>query len=88
MLLAAPAFVRPETFLGEIFGDRHEDSLRLGPLYRQIAARQRIDFLDVAGVAEPSEADGLHFDREGHKKVAKAMEEKIRAIFGDGDGRA
>lgn len=83
ILMAAPTFVRRRTFLGEVFGDRYEDSLRLGLLFKAVAERQCIDFLDIAQVAEPSELDGLHFDRGGHKMVALAMEEKVRSIFGD-----
>ena len=82
ILLVGPTFVREKTFLNEVFGNRHEDSLRLGPLIRQVAERNGTAFLDLSVCAEPSELDGLHFDRENHKKVAAAMEEKILQLLG------
>jgi len=86
VLLASPTFVRPTTFLGEVFGNRYEDSLRLGPLYAQAAMRCGAAFIDVAKVSPPSELDGLHFDRDGHRLVAHAMEQKVRAMLEDEGG--
>lgn len=81
ILLCAPTFVHENTFLGEVFGNRKADSLRLGELYRAVAERQGTEFINMAEVAAPSEIDGLHFDREAHKKVAAALENKIRQIL-------
>ena len=68
-------------FLGEVFGDRRADSERLGALYRAVAERNGVEFIDIAGVAGPSPLDGLHFDREAHSRVATAFAEKVRQIF-------
>ena len=81
ILLVSPIALGEETFLGEIFGNRRQDSLRLGALMADVAARRGCEFLDAATVAEPSPLDGLHMDRESHKKLAAALERKIRQIL-------
>lgn len=82
ILLVCPAEVRPTTFLGEVFGDRSGTTKELPALYEAVAQRCGVHFLNIAQYAQPSELDGLHFDRENHKKVAAAMETKIREILG------
>ena len=82
ILLVCPAEVRPTTFLGEVFGDRSGTTKKLPALYEAVAQRCGVHFLNIAQYAQPSELDGLHFDRENHKKVAAAMETKIREILG------
>lgn len=81
ILLAAPPLINRTTFLGEVCGDRRADSERLGALYRAVAERNGVEFIDIAGVAGPSPLDGLHFDREAHSRVATAFAEKVRQIF-------
>ncbi len=81
ILLVSPPEVRSSTFLGEILGDRSGTSRQLPALYKQVADRCGVWFLDIARYAQASPLDGLHFDRENHKKVAAAMEEKIREIL-------
>lgn len=82
ILLVSPAEVCPQTFLGEVFGDRSATSRELPKLFEAVADRCGVWFLDIAKYAKPSQLDGLHFDRENHKKVAQAMETKIRQILG------
>lgn len=81
ILLVSPVPIHEKTFLGEVFGDRSEDSRRLGTLVEAVARRNSVEFLDMAGYAQASVLDGLHFDKENHKLVAKAMEEKILSIL-------
>ena len=81
ILVVAPILLREETFLGEIFGDRRADSMRLGALIEDVAKRKGCAFMNAADYAEPSALDGLHMDRENHKKFAAALEAKIREIF-------
>ena len=81
ILLCAPTSLMDQTFLGEILENRRADSLRLGAIYGEIAARYGIGFLNVAEVTGPSPIDGIHLDLEGHKKLADAMAEKIREML-------
>ena len=82
ILLVSPAEVLPKTFLGEVFGDRSGTTKEFPALFQAVAQRCGVHFLNIAAYAQPSELDGLHFDRENHKKVAAAMETKIREILG------
>ena len=82
ILLVSPAEVCPQTFLGEVFGDRSGTTKEFPALYEAAARRCGVWFLDMAQYASPSPLDGLHFDRENHKKVAAAIEAKIRQILG------
>ncbi len=82
ILLVSPATVCSKTFLGEVFGDRKADSEALAPLVKAAAERCGVWYMDISQYAQPSQLDGLHFDRENQKKVAAAMEQKIREIFG------
>ena len=81
ILLVSPTYLHDKTFLGEMMDGRYEDTRKLGPLMEKTAELYGVEFLDIAPVAQASEIDGLHFDREAHRKVADAMEQKIRMIF-------
>jgi lysophospholipase L1-like esterase len=81
VILAAPTCILSQTFLGEVFGNKHEASLRLGELYQNVAVRTKVAFINIADVAWPSELDGLHLDRKGHEKVALAMYEMVLSVF-------
>ena len=73
--------------LGSHAGDRPNggaDSARLSDLYRKIAEKNRLHFLDAALYAEPSEVDGVHLGVEGHRSLGAAVAEKIREIFSNG----
>lgn len=83
ILLVSPPEIREKTFLGEVFGQRQAVSRQLAVLYREVAERCGIWFLNIAEYAEASELDGLHFDRCNHQKVAAAMESKIKEILGE-----
>ena len=62
------------------------DSARLSELYRKIAEKNRLHFLDAALYAEPSDVDGVHLGVEGHRALGTAIAEKIREIFSDESG--
>ena len=81
ILLVCPAEIRPETFLGEVFGDRSVDTRKLPPLVQEAAERCGVRYLNIAEYAEASPLDGLHFDRENHRRVAEAMEKAVREIL-------
>lgn len=83
VLLVSPILIGEQTFLGEIFGNRREDSMRLGPLYAEVARRNGAHFLDMAKHAEPSPLDGLHMDAESHRKAALALAASIQSLFAD-----
>ena len=58
--------------------DSSAESGKLSGLYREIARKYRLGFLDAAQVTAPSEADGVHLDAEGHRRIGSAVAEGIR----------
>lgn len=52
-------------------------SKALGKEYKQIAEKHNTNFLDASLVAEASNVDREHLDAEGHKKLARAVYEKV-----------
>lgn len=60
-----------------------ELSGRLAPVYQRIAEEEGCDYLDAAKVTAAGVFDGLHLDEKGHEKLAVAMAEKIRSIYGE-----
>jgi lysophospholipase L1-like esterase len=49
--------------------------------YHRVATLTGCEFLDAAKVTQPWPEDGIHITREGQAVFARAMEDKIRAIF-------
>ncbi len=82
ILLVSPPEVWSETFLGEVYGDQHETSKKLPALYKAVAERCGVWFLDMACYAQASQLDGLHLDRANHRKAAAAMQTMIQKIIG------
>ena len=81
ILLVCPPALRPETMLGERIGDRSADSAALPPLVQAAAERCGVHYLNLAAWVEASPLDGMHMDRENHRKAAAAMERAVRAIL-------
>ena len=67
--------------LGFCFGPQaYEKSLGLGRAYKDVAERCGSSFIDCAELGfELNELDGLHYSREDHAKLGRAVADKIRA---------
>ena len=88
VLVIAPHPTHPrigEMIFGFSFGpDAYEKSLGFSKWYSEMAARQNVDFLDLAPLHfELNELDGLHYAKADHKKLAEAAHLKVREIFGE-----
>ena len=59
----------------------HEESKKFAKYYKTVAEEKKVDFLDAAKVAEPSETDGLHMTKEGHAALAVAIADKLKEMF-------
>jgi lysophospholipase L1-like esterase len=53
---------------------------RLGHWFREVCTALECELLDLDGIAAYSPVDGHHLDPEGHGAVARAVEERIRAL--------
>jgi len=65
-----------ETFTGGV-----EKSKKLAPYYQKVAQKYGCLFFDAGSVIQSSKLDGLHFDREDHKKLGKAVAGLVLDIF-------
>ena len=57
-------------------------SKHLAKVYRQIAEKENIAFLNAAAYAKPSVADQEHMDPESHRLLAEAIYQKVIEIEG------
>lgn len=56
-------------------------SKELPEVYKSIAAKESLEYLSASDYAEPSQADREHLDREGHKKLAEGIINKLKDII-------
>ena len=64
-----------------IFADITKKAKALIPLYANLAKEKGCFFLDVAREIDVSNIDGMHLDKESHKKLAQLITEKIKACL-------
>ena len=57
-----------------------ETSKGLKDVYRNISARHKTRFLAASDYAEPSHIDEEHMDKEGHRRLADAIVEKLEEM--------
>jgi lysophospholipase L1-like esterase len=84
VLLIAPAPLEPPGSIPESSGlaAAVDESRRLGPLYREVAANADVAFLDAGEVATVTPLDGIHLDAAGHRALGLAVAEVVRQILG------
>jgi len=63
------------------FGGGEKASRQLAKYYRMVAENGGCDFLDAGELIKTSDLDGVHFEREEHHKLGKAVASKVREIF-------
>ena len=58
----------------------YKESLRLGILYEELAARRALTFVNTAEWDIPMGFDGVHFSEEGHRIFADHMLEVLSRL--------
>lgn len=85
ILLVAPAPVRDNIEESILYGMYDKSSVelseQLGAAYEGLGRQYGCHFLNAADYAEASRLDCIHLDEENHRKLAVALEKKIREIF-------
>lgn len=85
ILLVAPSILTDDVLNGNFacLFDRTsiEKSRQLPLLYKKIAEKQNIKFLDLNSVAKTSSLDGLHYAPEQHLKIAQAIFTILSELF-------
>ncbi|MCH5210551.1 MAG: hypothetical protein J1F01_06250 [Oscillospiraceae bacterium] len=87
ILLMSPIEVKEDVTRNPIFKDQYDisavdKSKRFKEAISAVAMREGTFFLAAADFAEASVIDGVHMEPEEHKKLAAAVADKIRTIFG------
>lgn len=81
ILLVSPILlaegVGEESFDPEFNQESVETSKRLKKVYQHIAEQNGCKFLAASDYAKASEADREHLDKDGHRKLAEAVYQKI-----------
>lgn len=85
ILLVAPSILTDDVLNGNFacLFDRTsiEKSRQLPLLYKKIAEKQNIEFLDLNSDAKTSSLDGLHYAPEQHLKIAQAIFTILSELF-------
>lgn len=85
IILVAPSILTDDVLNGNFacLFDRTsiEKSRQLPLLYKKIAEKQNIEFLDLNSVAKTSSLDGLHYAPEQHKKIAQVIFTILSELF-------
>lgn len=84
VIIASPSVIK-ECILNGYFSiqfDRNsiEKSKLIGNIYKNIAEKANCGYVDFNEVAEVSDIDGLHYDIDNHKKIAKYLTEYINNL--------
>jgi lysophospholipase L1-like esterase len=66
--------------LEAMFASGYEKSLRLAPLYAEVARENGAAFLDAGAFIKSSAFDGIHLDADMHAILGRAVAEKIVAL--------
>jgi lysophospholipase L1-like esterase len=82
VLLLAPPPTTMLTDFREMFEGAGAKSERFGVHYRRVAQERGCHFLDVGGVVDSSELDGIHLEAEEHHKLGRALADAVREILG------
>ncbi len=82
VLLIAPPPLGRMTDFAEMFQGGAEKSREFSAQFRRVAQEKGCAFLDAGQVLACSEADGLHYDSEGHKALGVAVAGKVRELLG------
>ena len=87
ILLMSPIYVKEDVTRNPIFKDQYDisavgKSKRFKETISAVALREGVYFLAASDFAEASVLDGVHMEPNEHEKLAAAVADKIRVIFG------
>ena len=81
ILLVCPIQIGVLSDLSDILIGAEEKCRQLPNLYKLLAEREGIHYLNAGEYAEPDKADGLHIEKAGHVNLAKGLSERILSIY-------
>lgn len=78
ILMSPPIINESVKGVSENFLGAEEKSKHLGTLYKNVAEKHKIGFIDLKKFVSPSKTDGCHLEPEAHQKIADLVFEKIK----------
>jgi lysophospholipase L1-like esterase len=81
VLLLAPPPIAELTEFAEMFEGAKPKAERFSAHYWRVAHERGCAFLDTGQVIVSSSLDGIHFEPEEHKKLGRAVAERVRGIL-------
>ncbi len=81
VLLVAPPPVARLSYFSEMFKGAGEKSKELARYYRIVSEETGCHFFDAGTVIVSSDKDGIHFEKEEHEKLGKALAKKAAEIL-------
>ena len=79
VLILSPVYLNT-SFCTTRYDDVAESRL-FAERYKEVAEKHKLHFMDTALIAEPSETDGVHLDVVAHRRIGKAVANKILEII-------
>ncbi len=83
ILILSPPKILSSSLKGEyraILKDANSKATQLNSLYGEIAKKHGALFLSLYDLVDPGSEDGVHFDKDGHAKVAKLLFSLITSL--------
>lgn len=81
VLLITPPPVIKITALSEMFKGSEEKSKEFSKYYKMVSDELKCRFLDAGKIIVSSELDGIHFEKEEHQKLGRAVGRMVKEIF-------
>lgn len=86
IIIAAPSVIK-KNILGSFFAAMFDEtsiekSFELPQICKKIAEKYNCSFIDFNKIAEASDTDGLHYDKEAHIKIAHAVFDLLCKKYG------
>jgi lysophospholipase L1-like esterase len=81
VLLIAPPPLAKLTWFSQMFKDGEEKSKELSKYYKNVSEETGCHFLDAGRIIVSSDLDGIHFEKQEHAKLGKAVADKVLEIL-------
>lgn len=82
LLIMSPPPLASLTEFAEMFGGATEKAIRLADHYEAIADEYGCHFLKTADYIVSSDLDGIHWERDEHRKLGDAVAIQVKSILG------
>ncbi|MCR4881253.1 MAG: hypothetical protein K6A44_04800 [bacterium] len=85
IIIVSPVILDEKVLEGFFSFQFNEESIvksrKIGRIFRQISNANHCVYFDVNKIVTPSDIDGLHYDKKGHKLIGEKLAELIKTQF-------